>query len=142
MSVSVKQAFISVSITPGSTQFTRIPEGASSLAWAMVIARSPDFDALYASFLANLRSYIRVIAETYAPLEKQNRMMQLVLAYYDEGLTALERGCDIEAILNLTVREQIGRFKYIPTEEVEKEYERILLQLKNQMAEAGRKEEY
>lgn len=30
-----------------------------------------DFDALYASFLANLRSYIRVIAETFAPLERQ-----------------------------------------------------------------------
>ncbi len=31
-----------------------------------------DFDTLYASFLANLRSYVRVIAETYAPLERQH----------------------------------------------------------------------
>ena len=40
-------AFISVSMTPGATQLTRIPEGPSSLASAFVKPIRPDFVAEY-----------------------------------------------------------------------------------------------
>ena len=42
---SDKTEFISVSITPGSTQLTVIPDGPSSLASAIVIPRSPALAA-------------------------------------------------------------------------------------------------
>ena len=39
-------------------------------------------------------------------------MMRLVLAFYDAGLDALKQGADINDIVKLPVREQIGRYKY------------------------------
>ena len=48
--------------------------------------------------------------DTYTPLDKQFRMMELVLAFYEESSEALKRGATIKNILNLEVREKIGRF--------------------------------
>ena len=39
-------------------------------------------------------------------------MMELILSYYDKSLEALGKGAGIEALVDLPVREQIGRFKY------------------------------
>jgi len=64
--------------------------------------------------------------DTYTPLEKQYRMMGLILAYYDNALEALNKGGDINSIVNAPVREQIGRYKYTPNDNIEGEYERIL----------------
>ena len=50
--------------------------------------------------------------DTYTSLEKQHNMMRLVLAFYDAGLDALKQGADINDIVKLPVREQIGRYKY------------------------------
>lgn len=80
--------------------------------------------------------------DAYSPLEKQQLMMRLILAYYDEASAALEKGCDIEELVKLPVREQIGRFKYTPADRVQAEYDEILLQIQKQTADAGRKEEF
>ena len=55
------------------------------------------FDALYASFLANLRSYIRVIAETYAPLEQQHPMANPAPMLSMFTSDCISRGVDISA---------------------------------------------
>ncbi len=51
--------------------------------------------------------------DTYTSLDKQYKMMKLILGYYHMALDALEQGVELADLLNLPVREQIGRSKYI-----------------------------
>ena len=50
--------------------------------------------------------------DTYTSLEKQHDMMLLIVQYYEKAQAALSGGMDIETLISLPVREQIGRFKY------------------------------
>ena len=67
--------------------------------------------------------------DTYSPLEKQFKMMNLVLEYYDTASEALKKGADIEKLADLEIRERIGRYKYIPNENLQKEYDEIIAEL-------------
>ena len=51
--------------------------------------------------------------DTYTSLEKQYKMMKLILGFYHEATDALDKGVELSDLLNLSVREQIGRSKYI-----------------------------
>ena len=79
--------------------------------------------------------------DTYSPLEKQFKMMELVLAYYDKALHALEQGASINELVKLPVREKIGRFKYIASDVMEKEYKDILENLDRDLDRLLKKEE-
>ncbi|MGN8938524.1 V-type ATP synthase subunit A [Bittarella sp. HCP28S3_D9] len=80
--------------------------------------------------------------DTYTPPQKQGAMMRLVLAYFDEATKALNQGASVESLVKLPVREQIGRFKYTPDEEMEREYNNVLHQLQSEIANLlNRKEE-
>ena len=72
--------------------------------------------------------------DTYTSLEKQFLMMLLILSYYDEAQEALNRGVGIEPIVNLEVREKIGRYKYTPQDRIVDEYEKILAELKAEVS--------
>ncbi len=83
--------------------------------------------------------------DTYTPLEKQYLMMKLVLAYYEQCSEALEKGADIEKLVALPVREQIGRFKYVPVSEGDdkamyQSYENIQKNLASELSELVGKE--
>lgn len=67
--------------------------------------------------------------DTYTDLHKQYLMMELVLHYYDMSLDYLGKGVNIEKIVKLPVRERIGRFKYIPLDKVDAEFEEIIKNL-------------
>ena len=54
-----------------------------------------DFDALYASFLANLRSYIRTLTDTLAPFEKIHDKIQLEPLQSAFTADCIARGMDI-----------------------------------------------
>jgi len=69
-------------------------------------------------------------------------MMNLVLAYYDSALEALNKGADIEGLVKLPVREQIGRFKYVSADHVQTEYNSILSKLSAEIEELLQKEDY
>lgn len=56
--------------------------------------------------------------DTYASLEKQYRMMKLIVDTYKQSLAALEKSVDFEDLLELPVKEKIGRAKYIPEKEI------------------------
>ena len=71
--------------------------------------------------------------DTYTSLEKQYRMMKLVLAYYYAGCELLTKGADIEALVALPIREEIGRFKYTPEKDVMPVFEKIFAELRVQM---------
>ena len=72
--------------------------------------------------------------DTYTSLDKQFLMMLLILSYYDEALEALNRGVGIDAVVNLAVREKIGRYKYTVQDQIYDEYEKILAELKDEIA--------
>ena len=78
--------------------------------------------------------------DTYTSLEKQHNMMRLVLAFYDAGLDALKQGADINDIVKLPVREQIGRYKYTKEDQLAAEYEKVTRQLAAETAELLGKE--
>ena len=63
--------------------------------------------------------------DTYTPLGKQVLMMRAILAYYGKAKEALANGADIEMLVNLPVRERIGRYKYVPEDKVRDEFESI-----------------
>ena len=70
--------------------------------------------------------------DTYASLDKQLRMMELILGWYHLGLDALDNGIEVEDWLELPVKEKIGRAKYIPEAELSK-FEDITRELKQQV---------
>ena len=72
--------------------------------------------------------------DTYTSLEKQYRMMKLVLAYYQEAAEAMNAGADIEELVNLPVREEIGRYKYTEESRIQPAYEAVRARLKEELA--------
>ena len=70
--------------------------------------------------------------DTYASLEKQQYMLKLILEFDRLAQDALDKNVDIEDILELGVREQIGRAKYIPESEMYR-FDDILAQIKKEM---------
>ncbi|MGN0469725.1 MAG: V-type ATP synthase subunit A [Acutalibacteraceae bacterium] len=79
--------------------------------------------------------------DTYTTLEKQYMMMKLILKYYDECNDALAKGGNIETLVALPVREQIGRFKYVHKDDIKNEYELINGKLEQQVDASLIKEE-
>ena len=58
--------------------------------------------------------------DTFCSLEKQNKMLKLILQFYDLGMKALEKGVYLKDIEHMPVRENIARSKYIEEEELHK----------------------
>lgn len=76
--------------------------------------------------------------DTYTPLRKQYLMMKLVLAFYEQAAEALEQCASMDALLEMEVRERIGRYKYTKAEDIEREYEKIRSELAEQIAASGK----
>ncbi|MGI6055632.1 MAG: V-type ATP synthase subunit A [Bilifractor sp.] len=79
--------------------------------------------------------------DTYTSLKKQYYMMKLVYAFYDYGVRALKEGADINELVHMPVREQIGRYKYTDEKAITRTYEEILTELASETEEAKAKEE-
>ncbi|MGN1138849.1 MAG: V-type ATP synthase subunit A [Ruminococcus sp.] len=67
--------------------------------------------------------------DTYTSLKKQVLMMRSILSYYDKAIEALNKGADIEMLVNLPVRERIGRYKYVEESKIDAEFQTIQSQL-------------
>ncbi len=78
--------------------------------------------------------------DTYASLNKQKRMLNLILSFNKLGIAALNKNVDIEDILELTVREKIGRAKYIEEKDI-KLFDDIDKQLRDSMQALSGEEE-
>lgn len=101
--------------------------------WTMETAKSIREDYLHQNAFHEI--------DTFASLKKQTAMMKLILENYKLGFEALQKGVDIEDMLELSVKEQIGRSKYIPESELQK-FDEIEKELKEEMlslaSEGGR----
>lgn len=62
--------------------------------------------------------------DTYTSLEKQYKMLKLIVDCYRLSLSALEDGARLDDVLGIETRERIGRSKYIPEESIA-EFDRI-----------------
>ena len=68
-------------------------------------------------------------------------MMTMVLAFYDKALDALQKGADIKNLIDIPVRETIGRFKYIEEGAIDENFNKIMETLDNEIGAALAKEE-
>ena len=58
--------------------------------------------------------------DTYVPLDKQYRMMKLILCFFEQGREALEKGCTVSSIISTGWVERIIKVKYdIPNDKPE-----------------------
>ena len=73
--------------------------------------------------------------DTYASLKKQCIMMKLVLDFYDITQKAISDGAPIQKLVDVPVRERIGRIKYVPEDMVSAEYSTIIEQLHKEVDE-------
>ena len=81
--------------------------------------------------------------DTYASLEKQFKMMRLIMHFHHEAKRASERGANLLDILKLPVRDQIARARYLPESDIAK-IDQIETAVKLQIAEltTGDDEQY
>lgn len=70
--------------------------------------------------------------DTYTSLNKQYKMLNLILSFRHEAEKALEAGVYLDKVLKLPVRDRIARSKYISEEEISK-MDDILFELKSEM---------
>lgn len=63
--------------------------------------------------------------DTYTSLKKQVLMMRAIMSFYDKALDALDKGADIEMLVNMPVRETIGRYKYVEESKIDEEFTSI-----------------
>lgn len=70
--------------------------------------------------------------DTYTSLQKQYKMLKLVLSFMHEGKRALNAGVYLDKVLDLEVRDRIARSKYITENELSK-MDDILVDLKSEV---------
>ena len=79
--------------------------------------------------------------DTYTSLKKQHMMMVLVNEFFDRATDALKDGASLQKLIPMPVREQIGRFKYVPEDKLDEEFKQVDETLSAQIAAAFVKEE-
>jgi V/A-type H+-transporting ATPase subunit A len=71
--------------------------------------------------------------DTYCSMAKQYRLLKLIMLFHHEGLVAVEAGKNLDKILDLPVRERIGRARFIPEDQVDKTFTELEAQLRAEM---------
>ncbi len=88
--------------------------GMDALSWkdrlTMEVARSIREDYLHQNAFDDV--------DTYTSPDKQFRMLHLILSFGEKGKAALDAGATLNAVLDIPVREQIGKAKFIPETEI------------------------
>ena len=79
--------------------------------------------------------------DTYTSMQKQFYMQKLVYQFYDESAKALKEGANINDIVAMPVREDIGRYKYTLEENIEAQYNKVHDEITRELAGLIGKEE-
>ncbi|MEW5919462.1 MAG: V-type ATP synthase subunit A [Bacillota bacterium] len=74
--------------------------------------------------------------DTYASLQKQFKMIGLIMLFHHECQRALERGAELTELLNLPVRDQIARARYIEESRMD-ELDSIAATIREQIAKVA-----
>jgi len=67
--------------------------------------------------------------DTYSSMNKQYKLLKLIMEYYKKGSDAIEKGAEYKDLVSMPLREVIGRFKYIKEAEIDKNYEALMEEL-------------
>ncbi len=73
--------------------------------------------------------------DTYTSLDKQYEILKTVLYFKDKAEEAINRNVDTKDIFKLDVREEIGRAKYTPKDEIEEKFPKIREKIDKQVSE-------
>ena len=71
--------------------------------------------------------------DTYTSPKKQFMMLKAIMTNYEKNVEALDQDASFRALLQLPVRERIGRLKYVPENEAEAEYNAIMKDMTEQI---------
>jgi V/A-type H+-transporting ATPase subunit A len=80
--------------------------------------------------------------DTYTPIRKQFLMMNLVLEFYNFSINAVKAGVSVDDLLELPVKEQIGRFKYVANDKSDDEYKKILQRISVEIGATQKREDF
>lgn len=72
--------------------------------------------------------------DTYTSLDKQHKLLTLILKYYNDGIQALNEGADFKALSELPVKEKIGRYKYIEEKDIKEAFEDVKKQIETEIS--------
>lgn len=78
--------------------------------------------------------------DAFTSLEKQDKMLNLVIKFYYEALRALDNGVYLNELVNLPIREEIARAKYVEEsniEEIDKTSEKLTAVIDELIAQGG-----
>ena len=67
--------------------------------------------------------------DTYTSLQKQHDMMKIILTWYNKALAALEQHVHLDKLIDMPVREQIGRVKYIAEKDWKEQFAAVAKEL-------------
>lgn len=73
--------------------------------------------------------------DTYCSLEKQLKMFEIVLKFYDETVNAVEEGAPVDEVTGIPIRGEIARMKTIPENQFRKEAGKIKKKIDSQIKE-------
>ena len=71
--------------------------------------------------------------DTYTSPYKQYLMLKAILLNYEKSIDALAADASFNKLIQLPVRERIGRLKYVPEDAVQAEYDSILADMNAQI---------
>lgn len=92
--------------------------------WTLEVAKSLREDYLHQNAFHEV--------DTYTSIEKQYKMLNLIIEMYNLGQKALDKGVYLSKLTNMDVKEKIARAKYIPENELSK-IDDILSTLRSEM---------
>lgn len=78
--------------------------------------------------------------DTYSSLNKQFLLLKLIMQFYHKSAEAIENGADFNKIVELPVRERIGRFKYVEEKDIDDAYASIEEEMLSCLADLTAKE--
>ena len=78
--------------------------------------------------------------DTYSSMNKQYKLLKLILNYYDLCQEAIKKGASFQKLVVLPEREDIGRFKYIEEDKVDASYDELMGRITEDIRELTQKE--
>lgn len=57
--------------------------------------------------------------DTYASMDKQFRMLRMIVLFHKTGMDALKKGAPMNELFNLPVREQLARMRYLEEKQID-----------------------
>ena len=73
--------------------------------------------------------------DTYTSLEKQYDMLKLIITWYEKALDAMTKHVKLDKLIEMPIREQIGRAKYIPEKDRKEKFGQLNRDLEQAFAE-------